>query len=87
MACDGVWDVLDAEEMSQAVWKHFSQGGNKQTLAKGLIQAARQEGSGDNMTVIVLYFDTFQMPTAPAASKQSQEVATEDSRIGTPDTA
>lgn len=79
VACDGVWDVLNAEEMAQEVWGHFSRGGNKQMLAKGLIEAARREGSGDNMTVIVLYFDTFQMPTAPP-QQQPQEVggATED---------
>ena len=76
VACDGVWDVLNAEEMAQEAWGHFSRGGNKQTLAKGLIEAARREGSGDNMTVIVLYFDSFQMPTAPppAGQQQSQEV-------------
>lgn len=65
MACDGVWDVLDAEEMGQEVWKHFSTGGTKQTLARRLIEAARREGSGDNMTVIIHYFHTFQLPTAP----------------------
>lgn len=76
VACDGVWDVLNAEEMAQEAGGHFSRGGSKQTLAKGLIEAARREGSGDNMTVIILYFDSFQMPTAPppAGQQQSQEV-------------
>lgn len=79
VACDGVWDVLNGEEMAEEVWGHFSRGGSKQTLAKGLIEAARREGSGDNMTAIVLYFDTFQMPTTPP-QQQPQEVggATED---------
>ena len=76
VACDGVWDVLSAEEMAQEVWSHFSQGGTKQMLARSLIKAACREGSGDNMTVIVLYFDTFQMPTRPppVGSTESQEV-------------
>ena len=82
VACDGVWDVLSAEEMAQEVWSHFSRGGMKQTLAQALIKAACREGSGDNMTVIVLYFDSFQMPTGPppVGSTQTQEVggATED---------
>ena len=70
VACDGVWDVLTAEEMAQEVWSHFSRGGTKQALARGLIEAARREGSGDNMTVIVHYFHTFQMPTGPPTNQQ-----------------
>ena len=70
VACDGVWDVLSSEEMAQEVWSHFSTGGTKQTLAQGLIAAARREGSGDNMTVIILYFDTFQMPTSPPTKQE-----------------
>ena len=69
VACDGVWDVLSAEEMGEEITDHFSRGQAKQGLARSLIEAARREGSGDNMTVIVVYFDTFQMPAAPP-SKQ-----------------
>ena len=81
VACDGVWDVLSAEEMGEEVGQHFSSGGTKQSLAQGLIEAAKREGSGDNMTVIVVYFDTFKMPTAPPSkpevggdNKETQEV-------------
>ena len=65
VACDGVWDVLNAEEISQETEKHFSNGGDKQSLSRALIAAARREGSGDNMTVIILYFPTFQLPSPP----------------------
>ena len=85
VACDGVWDVLTCEEMAEEIHGHFHRGGTKQTLARGLIDASRREGSGDNMSVIVLYFDTFQMPSAPksAASEQPQEegVAKQESEI------
>ena len=74
LACDGVWDVLDAEEMAEEVWQHFSGGGTKEMLARQLINAARREGSGDNMTVIIHYFHTFQLPTGPPPRKQTQEV-------------
>lgn len=73
LACDGVWDVLDAGEIAQEVWEYFSSGGTKQGLARRLIEAARREGSGDNMTVIIHYFDTFQLPTKPP-DKKTQEV-------------
>ena len=75
VACDGVWDVLNAEEMSEEVWKHFSSGRSKQSLAKGLVEAARREGSGDNMTVIVFFFPTFQMPTSPPSKKSADETS------------
>ena len=78
VACDGVWDVLNAEEMSEEVWKHFSSGGSKQSLAKTLIDAARREGSGDNMTVIVYFFPTFQMPTGPPGKKEETSQPSEE---------
>ena len=75
VACDGVWDVLNAEEMSEEVWKHFSSGGSKQSLAKALIDAARREGSGDNMTVIIYFFPTFEMPTSPPGNNISEDTS------------
>ena len=75
VACDGVWDVLDNKEMAEEVYRHLTQGGTKQNLARGIVDAARREGSGDNMTVIVVYFDTFQLvdPKANAAKEQPKE--------------
>lgn len=75
VACDGVWDVLDNKEMAVEVHRHLTQGGTKQNLARGIVDAARREGSGDNMTVIVVYFDTFELvdPKANPAKDQPKE--------------
>ena len=55
----------------------MSTGGSKQTLARAVIDAARREGSGDNMTVIVVYFDTFQLvdPKTVATEAEGKEEA------------
>ena len=60
VACDGVWDVLSGEEVVTCVKTHLSTpSGSKQTVAKALVDFAKSEGSGDNMTVIVVYFKGF----------------------------
>lgn len=60
VACDGVWDVSSGEEVSQCVTSHLaSSAGSRQTVARALVQFAKAEGSGDNMTAIVVYFKGF----------------------------
>ncbi len=57
VACDGVWDVLNEEEVVKCVNDHLARPeGSKQSVAKAIVEFARSEGSGDNMTVIVVFF-------------------------------
>ena len=62
IACDGIWDVVDGDEMTECVTKHFLSGGKKQTLAKAICDFARDEGSSDNLTAIVVFFSSFVPP-------------------------
>ena len=60
VACDGVWDVLNGEEVVKCVDNHLScRGGSKHTVAQAIIDFAKSEGSGDNMTAIVVFFNGF----------------------------
>lgn len=60
VACDGVWDVLSGEEVVTCVDAHLaSPDGSKHTVAQAIIEYARSEGSGDNMTAIVIFFNGF----------------------------
>ena len=60
VACDGVWDVLNGEEVVQCVAAHLATPtGSKQAVAKALVECAKNEGSNDNITVIVVYFKGF----------------------------
>ena len=86
VACDGVWDVLSGEEIVECVSKHLaSPTGSRQSVAKALIQHARAEGSGDNMTVIVSFFSSFSEDlTTGALSVDTPPTKTEESLVDTP---
>lgn len=85
LACDGVWDVVNNNEMRDCVNKHFLSGGKKQMLAKAICDFARNEGSSDNLTAIVVFFDGFQLPQPPKEAENSKQEKTdgkEDSQKG-----
>ena len=64
LACDGMWDVLNGEEVVECVKNHLtSPSGSKHTVAKALVEFAKAEGSGDNITVIVVFFKGFTTPS------------------------
>ena len=59
VACDGVWDVLDGQEVVKCVDSHLANGSSKHSVAQAIIECAKSEGAGDNMTVIVIFFNGF----------------------------
>ena len=63
LACDGVWDVVNGEELIDCVKKHFEEGGEKKDTAKAIVNFAISEGSGDNLSVIVIFFSSFVPPS------------------------
>lgn len=72
LACDGVWDVLNGEEVAECVYNHLEGGGSRQNTAKAIVDFAKSEGSGDNMTAIVLFLPSFELvapPSVAAAAK------------------
>lgn len=83
VACDGVWDVLDGGEVVECMVKHLtSPSGSKETAARALIEFAKAEGSGDNMTAIVVYFKGF---TGPDVTSQPAQEVKEDASQPTED--
>lgn len=75
LACDGIWDVIKPQHVPQLVYTHLTTGGSKETVAKSLVDYAKAEGSSDNMTIIVTFFDTFELtePPKPAPDTESSE--------------
>ena len=72
IACDGIWDVLTDKELSECVSKHLeSENGSKNSIAKAIIDCARAEGSCDNMSVIVVFLEDLNTPTATSLSSES----------------
>jgi len=75
LACDGIWDVIKPRNVPQLVYTHLTGGGSQESVAKLLIDHAKAEGSSDNMTVIVTFFDTFELiePPKPAPDTESSD--------------
>ena len=75
VACDGVWDVVDDQELVECIRNHLSKGNERYTTAKALVEFARSEGSGDNITAIIVFFNT--APTTTPTSQPPSSTATE----------
>jgi serine/threonine protein phosphatase PrpC len=65
LACDGLWDVIDDEQAGKLVFsvkqkrdKAIEEGKDTHALvgSEYLAQAAIDAGSGDNVSVVVVYF-------------------------------
>ena len=73
LACDGIWDVIRPSKIPQLVYAHLTGGGSKEMVAKSLVDHAKAEGSSDNMTAIVVFFDTFELKEPPQVISESSE--------------
>lgn len=54
MACDGLWDIIKSEDLGKVIDKILKKKSNPENLAVELAQYALNEGSGDNVSVIVI---------------------------------
>ncbi|XP_039270981.2 protein phosphatase 1F-like [Styela clava] len=56
LACDGFWDVFDGEQLSKLVSDHMKEtNGDRSTLARKLCTKAKEAGSSDNITVLIVF--------------------------------
>lgn len=76
VACDGVWDVVDDQELVECIGNHLSKGNERHTTAKALVEFARSEGSGDNITAIIVFFNTASITTPPSQPPSSTATET-----------
>lgn len=75
VACDGVWDVVDDQELVECIRSHLSKGNERHTTAKALVEFARSEGSGDNITAIIVFLNTDTPPSQPPSSTATETAA------------
>lgn len=54
MACDGLWDIVESEDLGKVINKILKANPKADNLAVELAQYALNEGSGDNVSVIVI---------------------------------
>lgn len=56
LACDGLWDVLQAHDVAELVYSHLAQHPDDLSGVSGkLVQVAKERGSSDNITVITVF--------------------------------
>ena len=73
VACDGIWDVVDDQELVECIKNHLAKGNERHTTARALIEFAKSEGSGDNMTAIVVFLNAPpSLPPAEAAAVNNE---------------
>ncbi|KAK0047669.1 protein phosphatase 1E [Biomphalaria pfeifferi] len=59
IACDGLWDVLDPLQVTHLVYDHVQSSSDDIVgVANILVNAAKDKGSSDNISVIVVFFKT-----------------------------
>ena len=57
IACDGLWDVVKPEEAVECLVQYLAEGGERSSVAKLLVDNAKNGGSNDNISVVVVFLD------------------------------
>ncbi|CAG2099991.1 unnamed protein product [Medioppia subpectinata] len=68
LACDGIWDVMDNEELCDYVRHQLTIHPNLETVCSSIIDTCLHRGSKDNMSVVLVCF-----PGAPNVSEDAQQ--------------
>lgn len=59
VGCDGLWDTITPEEATNIVFDHLEEnkasGGDIENISARLATMAKEKGSGDNITIIVVF--------------------------------
>lgn len=74
LACDGFYDTVNPEEAVKVVSDHLKENnGDSSMVAHKLVASARDAGSSDNITVIVVFLRDFNAPSDTAEDNNQTE--------------
>lgn len=59
LACDGLWDGVTKEQACQTVQENIDNGADLSKVSSILVNMAKDNGSGDNITAIVVYLNPY----------------------------
>lgn len=77
LACDGFWDTVSPDEAVRVVSDHLQENSGDTTMvAHKLVASARDAGSSDNITVIVVFLRDPRSPP-PTSTEEEEEAAME----------
>jgi len=68
LACDGIWDVMNNDELCDYVRHQLTIHPNLETVCSSIIDTCLHKGSKDNMSVVLVAFTG-----SPAVSEEAQE--------------
>ncbi|KAG7275030.1 hypothetical protein CRUP_030549 [Coryphaenoides rupestris] len=76
LACDGFWDTVSPDEAVRVVSDHLQENaGDTSMVAHKLVASARDAGSSDNITAIVVFLRDPRHPRAGSTEEEEEEVA------------
>ncbi|KAM6911614.1 protein phosphatase 1E [Lycodopsis pacificus] len=79
LACDGFWDTMTPDEAVQVVSDHLEENtGDTTMVAHKLVASARDAGSSDNITVIVVFLRDPRSPPPTGAEDEEEGAADEE---------
>lgn len=56
LACDGMWDGISQKDLPRIVYNHLQKtNGDKSGVAQMLVELAKENGSTDNITVVIVF--------------------------------
>ncbi|XP_064652751.1 protein phosphatase 1E-like [Lineus longissimus] len=82
IACDGLWDSILPKNLTGLVYNHIQEnGGDRSRIANKLISEAREEGSNDNISVVVVFLrENIGVPAS--MESQDEQLMSGDSENG-----
>nr|XP_023675233.1 protein phosphatase 1E [Paramormyrops kingsleyae] len=79
LACDGFYDTVSPDEAVRVVSDHLQENaGDTSMVAHKLVASARDAGSSDNITVIVVFLRDPRCPAPPEVNEEEEEAPAEE---------
>lgn len=76
LACDGLWDGVTKEQACQTVQENIDSGADLSQVSSILVTQAKDNGSGDNITAIVVYLNPYHRRNTHLNAKEKAETDT-----------
>lgn len=73
LGCDGLWDTIAPPDVIKIVQEHLTKGGARSEVAKLLVQQAIEQGSTDNVTVVIVFLDSHRKEGSYTETKEPAE--------------
>jgi len=81
LACDGIYDVLENDELCQLIRSRLSVTDDLKVATNQVLDVCLSRGSRDNMTMILVVFDAAPKPNAELIEKEKEWFAKVEAKI------